>query len=913
VRILIADDHEFVRQGVRTLLQSRQGWTVCGEAVDGRDAIEKAEQLKPDVVVMDVSMPNLNGLEATREVRRMLPKTAVLVLSQHDSPEMMKEALNAGAQGYVVKSSASEHLIAALEKVSRPDASNEIASATDHNSVNAASSVEQALRESEERFQGAMNSIAEGVYTLDTNGLVTYINPSAEAILGWTRPELQGKKIHDIVHYKYPDGRPFPASDCASWQVLQKGTELREHEDVLIRKDGGFFPVVLSSSPLKIGGAITGIVVCFRDDTRRRHAEKSLRDAATQLQLVSDTIGTGVIRCSRDLRYLWVNARYAEWIGRPATEIVDHTITEILGEKAFEELRPYFDRVLEGHPVTFEQQIDFKKMGRRWILASYTPTFDSSGTADGWVTSVVDVTEQKQRDAERIKQAGLLDLSFNAVILRDMEDRITYWNKGAEELYGWTREQALGQVTHALFQTKFSESLALIRDRFLRQGRWQGEVLHTCKDGRLVTVLSRWALTRDPDTNSGLIMEANINITPTKEAEKQLQILVQTLETRIADRTQELQEATEKLRELSGKLLRTQDEERRRIARELHDGVGQLLAAMNMNFSNLKNELDGVGEEAFRYVDENVALVEQASQEIRTISHLLHPPLLDVMGLESALRWYVDGYSKRSKITVEMELTPGFSDGLPRDFALSLFRIVQECLTNIHRHSESASAHIVVQRSPGEITLGINDDGKGIPLEIQSKISSGASSGVGLRGIRERIRQFGGRLEVHSGEGGTQIIATLPLPKRGSPELETVEEKASGTLLDDNAVQSGHKTATILCIDDEPAGLLPRKLLLESAGYRVIEARSGEEGIQLFQSEKIDAVILDYWMSGMKGTAVATELKRMKPAVPIIVLSGMSDLPGEAAGIVDHWFVKGSNRPEHLLNSISSLLERRLV
>jgi len=783
MRILIADDHEFVRQGVRTLLLSRRGWTICGEAVDGRDAIEKAKQLKPDVVVMDVSMPNLNGLEATREVRRILPKTAVLVLSQHNSPGMMKEALKAGAQGYVVKSSASENLIAALENLKQPRTPPGITPSIDPGSVDAVTSIERALRVSEERFQGAMNSMVEGLYTLDAEGLVTYINPSAEAILGWTYTELLGKNIHDVVHHKYPDGTPFPATDCPVLEVLQQGTEIREHEDVFIRKDGSFFPVVLSCSPLKIGDAITGVVVCFRDDTKRRQAEESLRRAATQFQMVSDTIGAGVIQCSRDLRYLWVNARYAEWIGRPATEIVGHSMIEILGDEACRKLQQYFDRVLEGQPVTFEQQIDFKSMGRRWILASYTPTFGSTGVADGWVTCVLDVTDQKQRDAELVKQTSLLDLSFSAVILRDAEDRITYWNRAAEELYGWTREEALGQVIHSLLRTKFPEPPDSIRERFRHERRWQGELFHISKDGRPLTVISRWALTGDPDTNSDLIMEANINITPTKEAERQLQLMVQTLETRIAERTQELEQATDKLRELSGKLLRAQDEERRRIARELHDGVGQLLAAMNMNFSNLKNETGGLSEEASRCVDQNVALVEQASQEIRTISHLLHPPLLDVMGLESALRWYVDGYSERSKITVDMKLTPGFSDGLPRDFALSLFRVVQECLTNIHRHSESASAHIVVNRLSHKITLEIKDDGKGIPPEMQSKISSGASSGVGLRGIRERIRPFGGRLEIHSSQKGTRIIATLPLPELEAPGSETIGDKTDSDLL----------------------------------------------------------------------------------------------------------------------------------
>src|SRR6267154_5749328 len=205
---------------------------------------------------------------------------------------------------------------------------------------------------------------------------------------------------------------------------------------------------------------------------------------------------------------------------------------------------------------------------------------------------------------------------------------------------------------------------------------------------------------------------------------------------------------------------------------------------MNMNLSNLRNEIDGLGEDSLRCVDENVTLVEQATQESRTIAHLLHPPLLDVMGLESALRWYVDGYSERSKITVDMKLTPGFSDGLPRDFALSLFRVVQECLTNIHRHSESASAHIVVNRSSAaEITVEIKDDGKGISPEMQSKISSGASSGVGLRGIRERIRPFGGRLEIHSSQKGTRIIATLPLPELEAPESATIGDKTDSDLL----------------------------------------------------------------------------------------------------------------------------------
>ena len=182
---------------------------------------------------------------------------------------------------------------------------------------------------------------------------------------------------------------------------------------------------------------------------------------------------------------------------------------------------------------------------------------------------------------------------------------------------------------------------------------------------------------------------------------------------------------------------------------------------------------------------------------------------------------------------------------------------------------------------------------------------------MGLRGIRERIRQFSGRFEVHSNQSGTKIIAVLPIPQ---PAEEGNEGPGrDGAHINDAAQTPERDVATILCIDDEMAGLLPRKLLLESAGYRVIEARSGQEGIRLFRDQKADVVILDYWMSGMKGTDVAFKLKQINPFVPIIVLSGMPDLPGEAVGLVDQWIVKGSTRAETLLDSINDLLDRRLA
>jgi PAS domain S-box-containing protein len=1050
MRVLVVDDHELVRRGVCSVLATEPTIHLCGEAIDGLDAIEKARVLKPHVILMDISMPNLNGLEATREIKRLLPETEILVVSQHDTPEMVRQAFRAGACGYVAKSAVSTDLLAAIAKLDRDDSAAGVTPAAAgnptpdaHETLQASVAVEKALRESEERFRSAMMSMAEGLYITDAQGLTTYVNPSAERMFGWSAAELLGKKLHDIGHSRHPDGSPYPAEDCPGLRVLDTGIGLREHEDVFIRKDGTFFPVIISVSPMIIDGAIQGVVVSFRDDTKRRQAEKALRDseriyraigeavdygvwisdakgrniyaspsflqligmtqeecaefgweralhpndapaamaawsqcvkegefwerehrfrgvdgdwhhvlarggpirdgdgnilywaginldiqnrkkseialqrATTQFQVVTDTMAVAVNRCSRDLKFLWVNPRYAAWIGRPAEEIVGHSIVEVLGQERFSQLSSHIERVLEGKPVFYQEQVNFKGLRDRWISVNYVPTFSSAGTADGWVSSIVDITDRKQKEAELAKQSRLLDFSFNAVILRDAQNRITYWNRGAEELYGWTSAEARGQVPYELLHTECPEPLDAILAQLHREERWQGELVHSHKSGRRLTVLSRWALTRDPETKSESISEINIDISKTKEAERQLHLLVETLEARISERTRELEMATDKLRELSGRLLRTQDEERRRIARELHDGVGQLLAALKMNLSKLTREKAVLSAEATQSLEENNSLIEQASKEIRTMSHLLHPPLLDEVGLESALRWYVDGFAERSKITVRMEMAPGFGETLPRDFALALFRIVQECLTNVHRHSGSATALVAVERIGKEIRVQVADAGQGISAELRENIASGQSSGVGLRGMRERIRQFGGRLEVRSQGTGACITAALPVPDSvlSEPGIKLPGETQDALEAPGEPVEElrPQEVATILCIDDEATGLLTRRLLLESAGHRVIEARSGADGIKLFQSEKVQVVILDYWMSGMKGTTVAAELKRINPAVPIIVLSGMSDLPGEAAGIVDQWLVKGTHRAEQLLESVSELLERRLV
>ena len=220
------------------------------------------------------------------------------------------------------------------------------------------------------------------------------------------------------------------------------------------------------------------------------------------------------------------------------------------------------------------------------------------------------------------------------------------------------------------------------------------------------------------------------------------------------------------LREVSGRLLCLQDDERRAVARALHEGVAQNLAALSMNLSMLQNMRETFSPRAWRLLDDAGFLAEQCAAELRTTSYLLHPPLLDDVGLAGAVREYADGFAQRSGILVDLEL-PHSLGRLSRDVETALFRILQECLVNIHRHAESPTASIRIVQSDTDICLEVIDKGKGMSAHRAASVPpSKAGVGVGVAGMQERCRQLGGRLDIETGPGGTAFRAILPTPPR---------------------------------------------------------------------------------------------------------------------------------------------------
>jgi signal transduction histidine kinase len=242
-----------------------------------------------------------------------------------------------------------------------------------------------------------------------------------------------------------------------------------------------------------------------------------------------------------------------------------------------------------------------------------------------------------------------------------------------------------------------------------------------------------------------------LSVVRTVEAERQAHAEMESL----------VEMRTSTLRRLSLRLLQTQDQERRRIARDLHDGIGQYLASLKMNLDQLQR-CNG-SEDRTNLLSECLEAVKRGISEARTLSYLLHPPLLDEMGFESAAQWYVDGFGQRSGIHTKLDL-PSELDRLPEVVELTLFRILQESLTNVHRHSGSLAVEIQLTVDAQNVTLAVTDFGKGMPTEALRKFrGNGTNMGVGLSGMRERLTDLDGQLDIRSDGNGTTVLATIPL------------------------------------------------------------------------------------------------------------------------------------------------------
>ena len=463
---------------------------------------------------------------------------------------------------------------------------------------------------------------------------------------------------------------------------------------------------------------------------------------------------------------------------------------------------------------------------------------------------------------------------------------VLYSNKSFAAFFGVPLERFIGAPLQSFLSGNDTEFLkTLIMGAKLASTR--GEIRLQRKDGKPRTI--------------------RLTLSPNHELGVEAICAVATELTEIVDANEALRVTETSLRQLSARLLQLQDEERRRIARDLHDITGQKIAVLSMSLDRLARLTEQRKPEAKESVKESRDIVTQIGEEIRTLSYILHPPLLDECGLASAVHWYAEGFQKRSGIKLEVEVDADLPR-LPADAETTLFRIVQESLTNVHRYSGSSSAKIRIAKASSEVRLEVIDYGHGIKSgTARAKLDGPARLGVGIPGMRERMHQLGGDLNVDFGTNGTRVVATLPIRKSADGEADAAESSLNLSI---RSAEDARRR--ILIADDHELMRRGLRGLLESHDEWAVcgEAVEGSEAVRKSTELKPDLVIMDVNLPGLSGIEAAQQIRLEREAAKILFFTvhDSDEIIREIMGVGALGYVAKSRASQDLIEAVRIVL-----
>jgi PAS domain S-box-containing protein len=506
-----------------------------------------------------------------------------------------------------------------------------------------------------------------------------------------------------------------------------------------------------------------------------------------------------------------------------------------------------------------------------------------------------------RRHAERRWQAGETDVAeleanlnairmgeVDALVVRGKKGDQVFTLQGAEHPYrtlveamneGAATLDAQGRVLYA--NTRFAEIFQVPLEKLigsalqsLVEGAAAGKISSLLRDASRSSTKGeiRWRL------DNGRLALVQLSLSPFEEEGLKVVCAVATEHTKLAEANEALRTSEDTLRQLSGKLMQAQDDERRRIARDLHDITGQKLASLSLTLSQtLRMSKPCSDPEVRAILNECLQNTRDVTNEIRVLSYLLHPPLLDELGLASAVHWYVRGFEPRTGIKVNVDVSKSFPRLAP-DAEVTLFRIVQEALTNVHRYSGSSKAEVKVRHAEQRVKLTVRDFGRGMPTEMAKSLNArNGTLGVGVQGMRERVRQLAGTLEIWSAPGrGTLITASLPqVPDSIGPDLASEDQAQPYDLVGEIAAGPGSARQRILIADDHEVLRRGVRTILEGEDAWEIcgEATNGQEAVDKTLALRPDLLILDINLPILNGVAALARIRQSRVPTKVLMFT----------------------------------------
>ncbi len=642
-------------------------------------------------------------------------------------------------------------------------------------------------KRAEGKFRDLLEAAPDAMVIADQENRIVLANAQAERLFGYTKKELIGQTVEMLLPESSRDSH---ARHAATYFALPHTRRMGTGLELLgRRKDGTIFPAEISLGPLETqeGPLVSSAI---RDISDRKATERELEartrqqeaianlgqralsgvDLATLLNeavsLVAETLGVElckVLELLPDGRGLLLRTGVGWKEGMVGRAVVDAgprsqagytlvaqepvVVEDLRTEKRFSGPDLLLDHgVVSGLSVIIMgRERPFGVLGAHTRhRRDFTPDHANFLQAIGNVLAAA-IQRRRTEEAIRESEERFRQMAENVEEVFWMFDSTgtkgLYVNPAYETIWGRSCESLRREPASWLEAIHPADRarVAGIYERIVKEGSFAAEFRIIRPDGSIRWIWDRGFPIHDEMGQVHRIVGIAMDITTRKEAE-------------------------ESLRRLSAQLLRAQDSERRRIARELHDSLGQRLAALSMNLTWLENSAFSSDPKVQTILGESRDLLQESVQETRTLSYLLHPPLLEELGLSSTVTWYVQGFVERSGIQVELDI-PKELGRLPREAELALFRVVQEGLTNVQRHSGSASASVRFERVNSDITVEVADHGRGMPQLVSVGAPRPSKLGVGIAGMQERLRELGGLLEIHSDSSGTRLKATIPLRK----------------------------------------------------------------------------------------------------------------------------------------------------